>query len=186
MHQSAKKVSIIPYIEIELKVMIALPIKKVIFLAGFLALSGNIFAQNADSLLNDFGNSILKKMHYPNELVSRCTPTFTVLKITVDKEGEIANMQLSDSADPLFVVEWLSKKKLIDLSSLKKYIKKYSIASTEVLLPINYTFSNRSCSTMNIDQANCLRLFLFENSPAKGNFYVLPPLNLFRKITMSY
>lgn len=166
--------------------VMGVPIRKIFLSVCLLVLSGSAFAQSADSLLNNFGNSILKKMPYPPELVNSCTPTFTILKITVNKSGEIANTQLSDSADPLFVIEWLSKKKFIDFSALKKYINRRSISSAEVLLPINYTFSNKACDTMNVEQNNCAKLFLFENKSAIGNFYVLPSLNLFLKVTVSY
>ncbi len=161
-------------------------IKKLVGLICFAIVSGNALAQTTDSLLTDFGNSITKKLIYPSELITRCAPTFTILKIRVDNQGEIADMKLSDSADPLFVVEWLSKIKTINKGPLKKYIKQHTISNTTVLLPINYTFSIKSCSTMNIDQNSNLRLFKFEEKPVKGVYYMLPPLNLSMKFSVSY
>ena|ERR1700744_974531 len=161
-------------------------IKKIVAAVCFVIISGNALAQTTDSLLTDFGNSITKKLVYPNELITRCEPTFAILKMRVDNQGEIVDMKLSDSANPLFVVEWLSKIKNINTGPLKKYIKQYAISNTTVLLPINYTFSTKSCSIMNIDQNSNLRLFLFEGNPVKGVYYMLPPVNLSMKFSVSY
>lgn len=146
----------------------------------------NVSAQTTDSLLTNFKNSIVKHLSYPPELIHRCTATSTILKISVDAKGEVIDMNLSDSADPLFVIEWLSKLKAMDTASLKKYIKLKGIKNANVLLPICYTFKSNTCNTVNIDPDNAIHLYEFEKKNLTGASYLLPLLNFSLKLRVSH
>jgi hypothetical protein len=95
-------------------------------------------------------------------------------------------MNLSDSADPLFVIEWLSKLKAMDTASLKKYIKLKGIKNANVLLPIIYTFKSNTCNTVNIDPDNAIHLYEFEKKNLTGASYLLPLLNFSLKLRVSH
>lgn len=98
-------------------------VKRAILIIGLFISCFSALAQTTDSLLSDFNNSFIRQFNYPNELVNNCVATQTVLKIEIAANGTISSMKLSDSADPLFLIEWLAKSPQMDISSLKKYIK---------------------------------------------------------------
>ncbi|MFA6247343.1 MAG: hypothetical protein WC615_10410 [Mucilaginibacter sp.] len=101
----------------------AMHVKNIFLLVLLSTLSISVSAQNADSLLlENFKQSVIKRFDYPNELVNRCSGTSVILKINVNAKGEVVDMKLSDSADPFFVIEWLSKEKEMNVISLKRYI----------------------------------------------------------------
>lgn len=160
-------------------------VKRIFLLVLLSTLSISVSAQNADSLLLDnFKQSVIKRFDYPNELVKRCSGTSVVLKINVNAKGDVVDMKLSDSADPFFVIEWLSKEKEMDVISLKRYIKSRLIVNTNVLLPISYMFKSNICGLSLIDPYALQHLYQFEKKQLTGSTYLLSPLNFeFRSVT---
>ena len=143
-------------------------------------------AQNADSLLSNFKNSAIRRINYPEGLIKRCIATTTLLKIKTNDHAEIVDMKLSDSADPLFIIEWLSALRDIDTLSLKKFIKLKSLANMEIIMPVSYSFTSSNCTPANVAPEASSQIFYFEKAKATGHYYLLSDLDCKLKIRVDH
>jgi len=79
-------------------------IKQAIIIFITLGVGNKAYAQSNEMLLKDFYDSIYRNM------VLKETPMFTVIKISIGKQGKLMDIQLSDSADSLFNKSFMSIK----------------------------------------------------------------------------
>jgi hypothetical protein len=98
-----------------------------------------IHYSKADSLINEFENSVYECIHDPKFWAKSYVPTFTILKIDIDGMGKVKDIRFSDSADSLFVKAYLNKPNYHnDRSTLEKYAKEKSYTDVSLLIPVSY------------------------------------------------
>ncbi|MDB5129969.1 hypothetical protein [Mucilaginibacter sp.] len=92
----------------------------------------------SDSLFNEFSNGIYHSF-YTSSYMSTTTPTFTMLKVDISKNGKVTSIQFSDSADSTFVKAYLNRKKWHDdKATLEKYAKIKSYTDVSLLIPVSW------------------------------------------------
>jgi hypothetical protein len=91
-----------------------------------------------DSLINKFQNNIYYSFYNPSYMVNTVA-TFTILKIDINRQGKVTNIQFSDSADSTFVKAYLNYNKDQDnKTTLEKYAEIKSYKDISLLIPISY------------------------------------------------
>ena len=130
-----------------------------------------------DSLLVEFENSIYTSFYTPKFWSKNTLPTFTVLKIDIDKNGNVTGIRFSDSADTAFVNAFLQRPKFHnDKSTLEKYAKAKSYSDCSILIPVSYepSFgSNYSFLYRNMDS-----LMKFDSQYFIGKAIILAPIQI--------
>jgi hypothetical protein len=125
-------------------------IKFLIFISVIFLCSKNLYAQNrgidrnkqklsyTDSLYLEMDNTIYNSF-YDSSYFSTLTPTFTILKIDINKRGKVTGIQFSDSADTVFVKTYLNRKKWHDdKATIEKYAKVKSYKGISLLIPVSW------------------------------------------------
>jgi hypothetical protein len=100
--------------------------------------SGKYKHSASDSLFNKFSNGIYHSFYTPSYMSTR-TPTFTMLKVDINKDGKVTSIQFSDSADSTFVKAYLNRKKWHDdKATLERYAKIKSYTDLSLLIPVSW------------------------------------------------
>lgn len=130
-----------------------------------------------DSLINEFENSIYESFYNPVFWSKTPNPTFTVLKIDIDKEGKVKDVRFSDSADTLFVNAFLRRPKYHDdTATLKKYAKAKEYKDISILIPVSYEpfYSPQH----NFNYSNLELLMKFDKKDFTGKAIMLAPIQI--------
>jgi hypothetical protein len=134
----------------------------------------SVFSQDSLSTrpLTEFEKSFSGAIHYPDQLLERCIPTFTVMKVKFNKKGELESLDFSDSAFPQFVQEVLAKKNKIEFHYLYEDALKLGMQDDWILVPIqiNTKIAGRCEST--IMPYDLEHSFLFAGKPLTGRHYL--------------
>ncbi len=124
-----------------------------------------------------FIGSFLKNFHYPEELRSSCIPTMTNLIVQVNKDGTIGDMMLSDSADPLFRVEFTRMKHQLDSAALKRIAYNRKLKGQAFLVPVFYLFETEYCpNSLSSSKLGIDTYSTYRSIPYNGLVYALPPV----------
>lgn len=137
------------------------------------------FAQNNGK--NDyrkFVSSFTSKIAFPNELMKNCVPTFCLIKVNVDSAMSIVDMQLSDSADSLLVLEFNKHKNEIDLKLLERCLKAdYKSDSGDIyLIPFSYGMLAMNCNTQAVSLTTLCNYNKFNGKFIIGKVVLLDPI----------
>jgi len=143
-------------------------LKKTIIVVTMMAFSHRGFGQVKDeALLNKFVNSVATNISYPSDLVTLCKPTYTFMKISIDNECKVDQMLISDSADKLLTLEFLSKQKNFDKVSLEQYLKNNDMKNTNIIIPLLFTFDRYTCPITSMPMSTLDKLTSYFNIPFK-------------------
>ncbi len=134
-------------------------------------------AQTSDSLINEFQWSIRKNLQYPNLLKENCISTFTVLKAEIDGNGKVKDIILSDSADPLFNMEFVFIVKKLNTGALEKLALKRKLTSATLLMPIYISIVSEKCARTSIDPDRMSKAFQFNKEDFRTSAIMLPILS---------
>lgn len=137
------------------------------------------FAQ--DSSKNDyrkFISSFTSNIPFPAELMRNCVPAFCLIKINVDSVMNIADIQLSDSADSLLVVEFNKHKNDLDLKPLERYLKTvHKIDNGNIyLIPFSYKMLTVNCNSQAVDISTLYNYNKFNGKFVLGKVVLLDPI----------
>jgi hypothetical protein len=93
-------------------------------------------------------------------------------------------MQLSDSADSLFNVEFKKKKSRLNIKQLEGYLKtKYTKSTTTIyLIPFSYTLYQMPCSPPSIKKSFLDAYLKFDGKYLNENVMLLSPIGLLTNI----
>lgn len=116
--------------------------KAVIFFFILFFSCNKIFAQNDDF---EFQRNFIKVFKYPESLKRSCTSTFTNILVLVNKDGEVKDILVSDSAPKSFKDEFNEIKNGLDLSLLKPTISNNKLSGCNILIPVFYVYSSDYC-----------------------------------------
>jgi len=120
--------------------------KTIICMLFFAGITCKSFAQfQSITMLDKFENSVARTIIYPGDLITACIPTYAVIKVSVNRQCKVDRMEISDSAEKLFVLEFLSKQKDFDKVALERYLKDNNLKNIDLIIPIMYTFNNNTC-----------------------------------------
>jgi hypothetical protein len=131
----------------------------------------------ADSLINEYKNSVYECYHNPGFWSKNNKPVFTIIKIEIDKNGDIKDIRFSDSADPLFVNAYLKRVKYHDeKQTLKKYASAKSFKNISILIPVSY---EPQYNPQHSFESNAIENMLkFNNHDFSGDAIILEPLKI--------
>ncbi|MGE8293786.1 MAG: hypothetical protein ACN6ON_18985, partial [Sphingobacterium sp.] len=137
-------------------------------------MTASVFSQEnvGTRSLTEFEKSFSTAIQYPEQLLERCIPTFTVMKLKFNRKGELEALDFSDSAFPQFVQEVLSKKEKIGFHYLYQEALKLGKQDDWIVVPIqiNTKIAGRCESTiMPYDLEHSL---LFAGKPLTGKYYL--------------
>lgn len=151
--------------------------KTIFFLILFFLLFGSIGvnAQLNDPDLKKFTESIFINFQYPKQLRRNCIPTIALLKIDFDQNSKISNMDVSDSADMLFKVNFQVASSKFDKKRLEVFAKRYSLKSTAILIPYFIHLSTKNCPSP-LSPGDLSKYQIFSNVPLQGNRLYTDPL----------
>jgi hypothetical protein len=153
--------------------------KTFLLLLGFCLTFSVCFAQTGNKQdYQKFARWFPSKIPLPGELMRNCTPTVCLIKINVDSDKHIINMQMSDSADSLLVKEFNLHKIDLDLKPLEKYLKdSYANDSSNIfLIPLSYAMTSRACGTQSINISTLILYNSFDGKNINGNVVFLDPI----------
>ena len=131
----------------------------------------------ADSLINEFKNSIYNSIYNPVFWSKSYVPTFTVLKIDIDARGKVQDVRFSDSADTLFVKAFLNRPKYHDDKlTLERYAEAESYKDISILIPVSYEPSYSPHRNFYYD--NMESLMKFDKKDFTGKAIMLSPIKI--------
>lgn len=134
-----------------------------------------VTAQLDDSNLKKFTNSIFIYFQYPDQLRKNCIPTVTLLKINLDQSGKIVNMDVSDSADILFKLNFQIASGKFDKKSLEVFAEKFSLKNTAILIPYFNHLSSKNCPSP-LSPGDLNKYKFFGGIQLQGNRFYSDPL----------
>lgn len=155
-----------------------------IFLSGIIFLfANNAFGQghenmrsSADSLLDEFENSVYGNTYEPNAL-SKYTPRLTLLKIDINVNGQVTDIRFSDSADTSIVRTFQHRHQYHnDKSTFEKYARIKSYSDVSVLIPVSYWLLYNESKKINWGKTDAL--MKFEGKDFNGKAIILPLLDI--------
>lgn len=132
-------------------------------------------AQSDDSQLNKFLTSIAIYFQYPEQLRKNCIPTIALMKINLDKKGKIDHMDVSDSADMLFKLNFQTASSKFDKKSLEAFAAKFSLTNTSILIPYFNHLSSKMCPSP-LSPGDLNKYKVFSGVPLQGNRLYTDPL----------
>ena len=159
----------------------------ILSLAALTLVSSNVKAQDkmlgegkykhtvSDSLLTEFSNAVYNTFYTPSYM-STTTPTFAVLKIEIDKNGKVADIRFSDSADSTFVKAFDNRKKWHDdKATLEKYAKLKSYKDVSLLMPVSFE-PQQPNSDKHYANGYLESYLKFDKKPFEGKAIMLSPI----------
>jgi hypothetical protein len=150
--------------------------KIILTLGLILLISTNCLSQTTDSLIRSFDLSFSKQINYPYTLSKNCIPTITILKIDINQDSHITAMKLSDSADPLFNIEFIKVIPGLDAKSIEKYAKIKGLKNTYILIPVYYSFTNDHCQFPASRISSLVKLMKFNGEDFRDKTIILPTI----------
>lgn len=137
----------------------------------------NTPANAADSLIAEFENSIYNCFYNPKFWSKSNTPTFTVLKIDINKLGKVKNIRFSDSADTVFVNAFTERPKYHDYkATLEKYAKIKLYRNISMLIPVSFEPLYGPIRSLNFDKIESL--MKFDKKDLTGKIILLPAIRI--------
>jgi hypothetical protein len=132
-----------------------------------------------DSLITEFSNTIYNSGYNPAFWAKCYTPTFTVLRIDIAKNGKVSKIGFSDSADSLFVAEFSKGfKPERDKQTLEKYAKAEELKGIAILIPIYYEPWVDVKYKFHFNYGTIEGLFRFNKKAYRGKSIVLPAVRI--------
>jgi hypothetical protein len=130
-----------------------------------------------DSLINEFKSELYNCLDQSGIRSKIVNPTFTVLKIDIDKNGKLTDIKFSDSADTLFIKTYMGRHKYHDdKSTLEKYAKAKSYTNISILIPVNYEPAYNSKNSFNADKIG--DYMKFNKKDFTGKAIMLTPIQI--------
>jgi len=151
----------------------------IVLLSITLSIANACFAQNSTkSDYDSFVLSFRSKIGYPTTLIKNCTSTACLIKVQVDDSKNVINMELSDSADSLLVIEFKHDKMGLNLKSLESYLKsKYSNEKQiTFLIPLSYGIRSTQCPIPSVSIQRLNNYEKFNGNYLTGNIIFLDPI----------
>jgi hypothetical protein len=131
----------------------------------------------ADTLLTRIENAIYYSYYNPAFWAKATKPLFTLLKIAIDKEGNVGKIRYSDSADSLFANAYLKKATFnTEKTLIEKYAKENSYSNTSILIPVSYEPDYGPGCSIGCD--NVQELLIFNKQPFEGAAIMLAPIHI--------
>lgn len=146
-----------------------------LFISGILFSRGQM--QPDDEGLLAFKRSLIKHVSYPELLKTHCVPTITIIRITLNDEGQVTGLELSDSARDIFVTAFNNAFTDIDIAALEKYMAKNQIRQSIVLLPLRFEVARNNCYPQYL-KSDLAKLYMFDGNPLQGKAHLLPPIDI--------
>lgn len=147
----------------------------IIILLMITLLSVKVKAQLLDPNLKKFSESIIINFNYPEQLRQNCIPTTALIKVVIDNIGTITNMDVSDSADMLFKINFQSSRSKFDIKSLKLFLDKYHLKKTTILIPYFIHLSSKNCPTA-LSGGDLSKYQIFSSIPLEGDRIYTDPI----------
>ncbi len=133
----------------------------------------------ADSLLiKKFEDSFTFRIIHPVKLYAKCVPVMCMLKIDINANAKVATMELSDSADSLFIKEFNINKNRINLDPLEKYCNQNYLKNKILIIPIYYSFPKTICPLPIIDFNLLAKYNVFHGQSLNKEINFLPAIAL--------
>ncbi|MFD2147365.1 hypothetical protein [Mucilaginibacter antarcticus] len=129
-------------------------------------------AQQYDAPIYEFYGSVTKALPVSYK------PVAVMIKIDVDHAGKVADITLSDSAQPDFRRQFEAAKKAFNMEALNRYINLNKLKHTSFLIPYYVTNANNKSKP----QTDPL-LTKFKGKEFKGKVRVLRPISSTYAIT---
>lgn len=131
-----------------------------------------------DSLYAIICNPIYNSFYNPSYM-SSTTPTFTMLKIDIDKNGKVTDIRFSDSADSTFVNAYVNRKKWPnEISTIEKFAKAKEYSDVSLLMPVNYEPNYRPKQTKVFSYEEMENIMKFNKKEFTGKVVKLPSMNI--------
>jgi hypothetical protein len=128
-----------------------------------------------DSLYREFVNTIYNAFYNPSYMMTQ-SPTFTILKIAIDKQGKVADIRFSDSADSSLVKAWKNKPKSHDdVATLEKYAKAKAYKNISILIPVIFE-PNAPNLKKQFTYEQAESLFKFNRQSFSGSSIMMSPI----------
>ncbi len=153
--------------------------KALIMLLTVLLIGSKCFAQRSDSKdYQEFVRRFGWRIYYPGELMRNRKPTVCLIKIEVDAEKNVLNMDLSDSADSVLKVEFNKHRSELDTKPLISYLKaEYNKNScTTYMVPLSFAMYHVQVPVQNIAIKSLYNYFKFNGKDLNGNVIFLDPI----------
>lgn len=139
-----------------------------------LLILSHVFAQ--DSISSDkyskFERSFLSAIKYSDQLLDRCIPTLTTMKLKFNEQGELDSLSFSDSAFPQFVDEVIAKKNQIDFRSLFEELRSLGKQDLWILVPIQFDTKIGGRCESAIRPYDLEHSTIFLGKPLTGKYYL--------------
>jgi|GEM_PF-6123628 len=131
----------------------------------------------ADSLYNQFQSDVYYSFYNPTYM-SNTTTTSTIMKVDIDWQGKVTDINFSDSADSIFVKVYRNHLKIHDDKVLlEKYAKSKSLTNISLLIPVNYEPNYpHQRKTFSYDELE--GLIKFNKRSFTGKSIIFEPINI--------
>lgn len=150
------------------------PVKLIIAILFFSALQS--YAQQYDALIKKFYGSVLNATTHVEPKAVAAT-----IKIDVGAAGNVAGIELSDGADPVFAKPFYSNKSRLDMAALKQYVKLRKLKNVSLFIPY-YVIDKQN---KDIASNGTKQLMRFKDKDFTGKSIMLDPIKIYFSITKS-
>jgi hypothetical protein len=130
-----------------------------------------------DSLMSEIRSSIYNNIYNPKFWGEYTTPTFTILKVTYDNNGDVKHISFSDSADSSFLKLYSKMPTYHDIkTTFKNYAAIKSYRDISLLIPVYYEPSYTSHQNQNFYYFQIESIMKFNGKEFVGKSILLRPI----------
>ncbi len=138
-------------------------------------LGETIRKSHTDSLYTELNNTVYNAF-YNSPYIMTQTPSFTMLKIDIDKNGKVSSINFSDSADSSLINAWQNRRKNRDYkATLEKYALSKYYKDISLLIPLAFE-PNAPNSKAHFTYKQIEAVFKFNQQEFIGPSIILPPI----------